>query len=157
MNMSVFISGLAFSTYFSWRLFVVALPTTLLLIVPGMIYGKYLVYLSRKSFNEYAKANCIVAQALSSIKTVYSFTAERSIIDKYSAVLERAKKVGIKQGVAKGLAIGSTGLSFTIWALLAWYGSHLIMYRGETGGRVYASALSFVMGGLYVNMHACMP
>ncbi|KAL8489716.1 hypothetical protein ACS0TY_025564 [Phlomoides rotata] len=148
MNMSVFTSGLAFSAYFSWRLSLVAYPTVVLLIVPGMIYGKYLVYLSRESFKEYGKANCIVGQALSSIKTVYSFTAERSIIDKYSVILDRAKKLGIKQGVAKGIAIGSTGLSFAIWALLAWYGSHLVMYRGESGGRIYAAALSFVLGGL---------
>ncbi|KAK6158981.1 hypothetical protein DH2020_006295 [Rehmannia glutinosa] len=148
MNMSMFISGLAFSTYFSWRLSVVAFPTIILLIIPGLIYGKYLVCLSKKSFNEYSKANSIVMQALSSIKTVYSFTAERSIIEKYSSILDRAKKLGIKQGIAKGLAIGSTGVSFAIWGLLAWYGSHLIMYKGESGGRIYAAGVSFVLGGL---------
>ncbi|KAI3443719.1 hypothetical protein Pfo_000384 [Paulownia fortunei] len=148
MNMSMFISGLTFSTYFSWRLSLVAFPTIILLIIPGLIYGKYLLYLSKKSFKEYSKANSIVGQALSSIKTVYSFTAERSIIEKYSSILDRAKKLGIKQGIAKGLAIGSTGLSFAIWALLAWYGSHLIMYKGESGGRIYAAGVSFVLGGL---------
>ncbi|KAI3443715.1 hypothetical protein Pfo_000380 [Paulownia fortunei] len=149
MNMSMFISGLIFSTYFSWRLSLVAFPTVILLIIPGLIYGKYLLYLSKKSFKEYSKANSIVGQAPSSIKTVYSFTAERSIIEKYSSILDRAKKLGIKQGIAKGLAIGSTGLSFAIWALLAWYGSHLVMYKGESGGRIYAAGVSFVLGGLY--------
>ncbi|XP_022882478.1 putative ABC transporter B family member 8 [Olea europaea var. sylvestris] len=152
MNMSAFVSGLAFSAYFSWRLSLVAFPTVLLLIIPGMIYGKYLLYLSKKSFNEYSKANSIIEQALSSIKTVYSFTAERSIIEKYSIVLDRTKKLGMKQGIAKGLAVGSTGLSFAIWALLAWYGSQLIMHKGETGGRIYAAGLAFVMGGLSLGM-----
>ncbi|KAL3829928.1 hypothetical protein ACJIZ3_018730 [Penstemon smallii] len=148
MNMSVFISGLGFSTYFSWRLSLVAFPTIFLLIIPGLIYGKYLLCLSKKSFKEYSKANSIVGQALGSIKTVYSFTAENSIIEKYSSILDQTKKLGIKQGIAKGLAIGSTGLSFAIWALLAWYGSHLIMHKGETGGRIYAAGVSFVLGGL---------
>ncbi|KAL2500924.1 ABC transporter B family member 15 [Forsythia ovata] len=148
MNMSAFISGLAFSAYFSWRLSLVAFPTVFLLIIPGMIYGKYLLYLSKKSFNEYSKANAIVEQALSSIKTVYSFTAERSIIEKYSTILDRTKKLGIKQGTAKGLAVGSTGFSFAIWALLAWYGSQLIMHKGESGGRIYAAGITFIMGGL---------
>nr|QVT92292.1 ABC transporter [Salvia miltiorrhiza] len=71
-----------------------------------------------------------------------------SIIHKYASILERANKFGIKQGIAKGLAIGSTGLSFAIWALLAWYGSRLIMYKGESGGRIYAAGISFVLGGL---------
>lgn len=150
MHSSVFISGLAFSTYFSWRLSLVAFPTLLLLIIPGMLYGKYLLFLSKKSHKEYDKANTIVEQALSSIKTVYSFTAEKRIVDQYSAILDRTTKLGIKQGIAKGLAVGSTGLSFAIWALLAWYGSRLVMYKGESGGRTYAAGICFILGGLYV-------
>lgn len=148
MHTSVFISGLAFATYFSWRLTIVAFPLLLLLIIPGMIYGKYLLYLSKKSFKEYGKANTIVEQALSSIKTIYSFTAERRIVERYSTILDRTTKLGIKQGIAKGLAIGCMGLSFTIWAFLAWYGSRLVMYKGESGGRIYAAGISFVLSGL---------
>ncbi|KAK4351185.1 hypothetical protein RND71_030498 [Anisodus tanguticus] len=152
MHTTVFISGIGFSTYFSWRLALVALPTIFLLIIPGLIYGKYLLYLSGKSFKEYSKANAIVEQALSSIKTIYSFTAEKSVIERYSLILDGTIKLGMKQGIAKGLAVGSTGLSFAIWALLAWYGSHLIMHKGESGGRIYAAGVSFVLGGLSLGM-----
>lgn len=152
MHASVFISGLAFSTYFSWRLSLVAFPLLLLLIIPGLIYGKYLLFLSKKCQKEYGKANSIIEQALSSIKTVYSFTAERRILERYSSILERTTKLGIKQGIAKGLAVGSTGLSFAIWAFLAWYGSRLVMYKGESGGRIYAAGLSFVLSGLSLGM-----
>jgi ATP-binding cassette subfamily B (MDR/TAP) protein 1 len=148
MHISVFITGLVFSAYFSWRLTVVAIPTLVLLLIPGLIYGKYLVHLSKKSFKEYTKANSIVEQALSSIKTILSFTAETQIIKKYSEVLERHKKLGLKQGLAKGLAVGSSGISFTIWAFLAWYGSRLVMHKQETGGRIYAAGISFVLGGI---------
>ncbi|CAI0543540.1 unnamed protein product [Linum tenue] len=148
MHTSVFISGLAFAAYFSWRLAVVAFPTLLLLIIPGLIYGKYLIFLSRKSTAEYAAANGVVAQALGSIKTVYSFTAERRIADGYSAILERTMRLGIRQGIAKGLAVGSMGLSFAIWAFIAWYGSRLVMYKGESGGRIYAAGISFILSGL---------
>lgn len=151
MHASVFISGLAFATYFSWRLCLVAFPLLLLLIIPGMVYGKYLLYLSKMCFKEYGKANSIVEQALSSIKTVYSFTAERRIVDKYSVILDKTTSLGIKQGIAKGLAVGSTGLSFAIWGFLAWYGSRLAMYKGESGGRIYAAGISFILGGLYVH------
>ncbi|XP_004513041.1 putative ABC transporter B family member 8 [Cicer arietinum] len=148
MQSSSFISGIAFATYFSWRLALVAFPTLLLLIIPGMIYGKYLIYLSKSLMKEYGKANAIVEQALSSIKTVYSFTAEKRIMEKYSEILDRTSRLGIKQGIAKGLAIGSIGLSFAIWAFLAWYGSHLVMYKGESGGRIYAAGICFIMSGL---------
>lgn len=148
MHSSVFISGIAFSTFFSWRLSLVAFPTLLLLIIPGMIYGKYLLRLARKSRKEYGKANAIVEQALSSIRTVYSFTAEKRIVERYSTILDKTTTLGIKQGIAKGLAVGSTGLSFMIWAFLAWYGSRLVMYKGESGGRIYAAGISFVLSGL---------
>ncbi|KAK6941458.1 ABC transporter type 1, transmembrane domain [Dillenia turbinata] len=151
MHASVFVSGLAFAAYFSWRLSLVAFPTLLLLIIPGMIYGKYLLYLAKQSFNEYGKANTILEQALGSIKTVYSFTAEKRIAEKYSAILDRTTQLGIKQGIAKGLAVGCTGCSFAIWAFLAWYGSRLVMYKGESGGRIYAASISFILGGLYVS------
>ncbi|XP_010430925.1 PREDICTED: putative ABC transporter B family member 8 [Camelina sativa] len=148
MHTSVFITGLVFSAYFSWRLTIVAMPTLALLLIPGLIYGKYLVNLSKKSFKEHTKANSIIEQALSSIKTILSFTAETQIIKKYSKVLERHKKLGLKQGLAKGLAVGSSGISFTIWAFLAWYGSRLVMHKQETGGRIYAAGISFVLSGI---------
>ncbi|KAI4350799.1 hypothetical protein L6164_005214 [Bauhinia variegata] len=148
MHSSSFISGIIFSAFFSWRLALVALPTLVFLIIPGMLYGKYLTILSKKSYKEYGKANTIVEQALSSIKTVYSFTAEKRIMERYSAILDRTSRLGIKQGIAKGLAVGSTGLSFAIWAFLAWYGSRLVMYKGESGGRIYAAGIAFIMSGL---------
>ncbi|TYI22086.1 hypothetical protein ES332_A06G080400v1 [Gossypium tomentosum] len=148
MNTTAFFSGLAFSAYLSWRLALVVFPTILLLIIPGILYGKYLLYISKKASKEYGKANTIVEQALSSIKTVYSFTAERRIVERYTAILDRAVKLGLKQGIAKGLAVGSTGISFAIWAFVAWYGSHLVMYKGESGGRVYTAGLCFILGGL---------
>lgn len=148
MHSSSFISGVTFSAYFSWRLALVAFPTLLLLIIPGMIYGKYLIYLSKKCYKEYGKANAIVEQALSSIKTVYSFTAEKRTTERYSDILDATSRLGVKQGIAKGLAVGSMGLSFAIWAFLAWYGSHLVMFKGESGGRIYAASVTFIMSGL---------
>ncbi|KAL4320282.1 hypothetical protein GQ457_18G001080 [Hibiscus cannabinus] len=147
VNSSSFVSGVAFSVYFSWRLALVVFPAIVLLIIPGIIHVKYLLYVSKKASQEYGKANAIVQQALSSVKTVYSFTAERTIVERYSAVLDGAIKLGLKQGLAQGLAVGSTGISFTIWAFLAWYGSHLVMYKGASGGKVFAAAASFIKGG----------
>ncbi|XP_038878643.1 putative ABC transporter B family member 8 [Benincasa hispida] len=148
MNSTVFLSGLAFSAYFSWRLALVAFPSMILLVIPGVTYGKYLVHVTNKRHKEYGKANGIVEQALSSIKTIYAFTAEKRVLENYKRILERTTKVGIKQGIAKGLAVGSSGLAFAIWGLIAWYGSRLVMYKGESGGKIYAAGISFILAGL---------
>ncbi|AES92387.1 ABC transporter B family protein, putative [Medicago truncatula] len=60
---------------------------------------------------EYNKAGIIAEQAISSIRTVYSFAGEM--------------KLGLKQGLAKGLSIGSNGLLFAVWSLMAYYGSRM--------------------------------
>ena len=101
MHSAAFISGLAFSIYFSWRLALAASPLVLLLVIPGLIYGKYLLHLSRKSRHEYAKANFLVEQALGSIKTVYSFTAEKSIIQRYATLLDGTIKWGSSKASRK--------------------------------------------------------
>jgi len=106
MHSTVFVSGLVFATYFCWRLALVSFPLVLLLIIPGLIYGKYLLYLSRQSRHEYAKANSLVEQALGSIKTVYSFTAEKRIIQNYTAILDKTIKLGIKQVVEGYMLLG---------------------------------------------------
>ncbi|TVU14508.1 hypothetical protein EJB05_37982, partial [Eragrostis curvula] len=152
MHATAFISGLAFSSYFSWRLALVSSPLVLVLIIPGIIYGKYLAHLTHQSRVEYAKANSLVKQALGLIKTVCAFTAEKRIIQRYATVLNKTIKLGIKQGIAKGLAIGCTSIAFAIWAFLCWYGSRLVVYRHESGGRIYAAGLSLVLGGLSLGM-----
>lgn len=76
------------------------------------------------------------------------FVGEQQTMEKYEAALNDAVKIGIKQGLAKGLAIGCTGVSFAIWAFLSWYASILVMYKGESGGDVFATGLSLINGGL---------
>ncbi|KAH9323257.1 hypothetical protein KI387_017896, partial [Taxus chinensis] len=69
-------------------------------------------------------------QALSSIRTVYSFVGEKRTLDNYSAALDDLVKLGVKQGLAKGFSIGSNGASFTIWSFLSWYATRLVIALG---------------------------
>lgn len=148
MNTSTFVSGYAASFYLSWRLALAAFPLLVLLVIPGLLYGQTLMGLARRMQAECRGAGRIAEQALSSIRTVYSFVGEQQTMEKYEAALNDAVKIGIKQGLAKGLAIGCTGVSFAIWAFLSWYASILVMYKGESGGNVFATGLSLINGGL---------
>ncbi|KAH9301194.1 hypothetical protein KI387_012777 [Taxus chinensis] len=148
MNTSLFVFSYAASFYLSWKLALVAFPLLVLLVIPGFLYGRVLMGLASKLHTEYNKSGIIVEQALSSIRTVYSFVGEKRTLDNYSAALDDLVKLGVKQGLAKGLAIGSNGVSFAIWSVLSWYASRLVMYHGESGGRVFATGLSFITGGL---------
>ncbi|KAJ1279478.1 hypothetical protein BS78_04G159800 [Paspalum vaginatum] len=133
-----------------WRLTLVALPSVLLLVVPGIMYGRILMGLSRRIKDQYARPGAVVEQAVSSPRTVYSFVAEERTVRRFSAALEESVRLGLRQGLAKGIALGSNGVTLAIWAFNVWYGSRLVMYHGYQGGTVFAVSSIIVSGGLCV-------
>ncbi|KAL6629034.1 hypothetical protein ACP70R_028799 [Stipagrostis hirtigluma subsp. patula] len=148
MNFAMFLGSYAVGFAMLWRLTLVALPSVLLLIIPGFMYGRILVGLARRIREQYTRPGAIAEQAISSVRTVYSFVAERSTMAQFSAALEESLQLGLKQGLAKGVAIGSNGITFAIWAFNVWYGSRLVMYHGYQGGTVFAVSAAIVVGGL---------
>ncbi|KAF3782416.1 putative multidrug resistance protein [Nymphaea thermarum] len=148
MNVSTFIGSYIAAFVLLWRLALVAFPSVVVLIIPGLMYGRILIGLARKMLEEYNKAAVIAEQAISSIRTVYSFVGESRTMAEFSKALDGSVKLGIRQGFAKGLAIGSNGITFAIWSFMVWYGSRLIMYHGAKGGTVFAVGASIAVGGL---------
>jgi ATP-binding cassette subfamily B (MDR/TAP) protein 1 len=85
---------------------------------------------------------------VSSIRTVYSYVAEERTAKDYKNALKPALELGIKQGLMKGMAIGTVGITFAVWALQGWYGSTLVINRGAKGGNVFTAGLCIIYGGL---------
>ncbi|KAF6150100.1 hypothetical protein GIB67_035710 [Kingdonia uniflora] len=148
MNFALFIGSYITAFILMWRLAIVGFPFILFLIIPGIMYGRILMVLARKMREEYNKAGNIAEQAISSIRTVYSFVGERKTMDEFSEALQGSVKLGLKQGLAKGVAIGSNGVTFAVWSFMAWYGSRLVMYHGGQGGTIFAVGASINIGGL---------
>ncbi|KAL1828350.1 hypothetical protein ACET3Z_006762 [Daucus carota] len=148
MNASIFIGAYIAAFLMLWRLAIVGLPFALFLIIPGLIYGRTLTSIARKMRVEYNKADAITEQAISSIRTVYSFVGEKRIVSDYSAALEGTVKLGLKQGLAKGLAIGSNGVVFAIWSFMSYYGSRMVMYNNAQGGTTLQVGSCIIVGGL---------
>ncbi|CAN6448465.1 unnamed protein product [Victoria cruziana] len=148
MNVSTFIGSYIEAFVLLWRLALAAFPLVVFLIIPGLMYGRILIGLARRMLEEYNKAAIIAEQAISSIRTVYSFVGESRTMSEFSKALDGSVRLGMKQGFAKGLAIGSNGITFAIWSFMAWYGSRLVMYQGAKGGTVFAVGASLAVGGL---------
>ncbi|KAK9272503.1 hypothetical protein L1049_002876 [Liquidambar formosana] len=138
MNAAMFIGSYLAAFLLLWRLAIVGFPLAVLLVIPGLMYGRTLMVLARKIREEYNKAGTIAEQSISSIRTVYSFVGESKTIAEFSAALQGSVKLGLRQGLAKGLAIGSNGVVFAIWAFMSYYGSRMVMYHGAEGGTVFA-------------------
>ncbi|CAN0857563.1 ABC transporter B family member 15 [Linum grandiflorum] len=148
MNLSTFISCYLVGLVMLWRLAIVGIPFIVILVIPGIMYGRTLMVLARKMREEYNKAGNIAEQAISSVRTVYAFVAEDKTTAAYSAALELSVKLGLKQGLAKGLAVGSNGVVFAIWSFMCYYGSRMVMYHGAQGGTVFAVGAAIAVGGL---------
>lgn len=148
MNVAAFIGSYVVGFLMLWRLALVGFPFVIFLVIPGLMYGRALMGIVRKIRDEYGKAGTVVEQAISSVRTVYSFVGENKTIAEYSAALEGTVELGLKQGLAKGLAIGSNGIVFAIWSFMSYYGSRLVMYNGAHGGTVFAVGAAIAIGGL---------
>ncbi|EXB47719.1 ABC transporter B family member 15 [Morus notabilis] len=148
MNASMFIGSYIAAFIMLWKLAIVGFPFVALLVIPGLMYGRTLMSLARKIREEYNTAGNIAEQAISSIRTVYAFVGESKTITEFSSALQGSVKFGLKQGLAKGLAIGSNGVVFAIWSFMAYYGSRMVMYHGAKGGTVFAVGASIAVGGL---------
>ncbi|KAL6193236.1 hypothetical protein ACLB2K_034320 [Fragaria x ananassa] len=149
-HLSSFMFCIPVAFILSWRLALAALPFSVMIIIPGLGFGKVMQNLGVKMHGAYGVAGGIAEQAFSSIRTVYSYVGEHQTLKKFSIALEKATALGIKQGFTKGLLIGSMGMIYAAWAFQAWVGSKLVTERGEKGGLVFVSGICVILGGLAI-------
>ncbi|GMN42418.1 hypothetical protein TIFTF001_011623 [Ficus carica] len=147
-NIFAFIGGYMVAFILVWQLAMVALPLTLLLVIPGWLCGRSMMDLAGKIRREFNNAGTIAEKAISSIRTVFAFVGEKQTLAEFSLALNGCTKLGLRQGLVKGLAIGSNATVFAIWSFLSYYGSRLVMHDGVQGGTVFAAGVSVVKGGL---------
>ncbi|MFS7958828.1 putative ABC-type xenobiotic transporter [Helianthus anomalus] len=147
-HLSALVFSMVVGFILSWRLALASLPFVFLFVGPVLGMGALLKGLGMKMKGAYDKGGGVADQAISSIRTVYSYVGEQQTIDKFSNALETSMRLGIKQGFTKGLMIGSMGMIFVTWAFVAWVGSYLVTQKGETGGPVFVSAICVIMAGL---------
>lgn len=70
------------------------------------------------------------------------------MLKSYKTALEPTLKLGIKQGLIKGIIMGSIGAAFAVWALQGWYGSTLITKKAAKGGDIFIAGVCIIYGGL---------
>ncbi len=106
MNISGFFAGFVVSFLLVWRLAVVLVAFLPVLIIPGLLYGRTLIGLTKKMHAANLKAATIAEQALYSIRTVYSFVAEQRTLTAYSNALETTVKLlGMAVSLSSSMAL----------------------------------------------------
>nr|KYP54372.1 ABC transporter B family member 19 [Cajanus cajan] len=143
-----FICGYAVGFKRSWKVSIVVFSVTPLTMFCGMAYKALYGGLTAKEEASYRKAGSIAEQAISSIRTVFSFVAESQLAGKYAELLQKSAPIGAKVGFAKGIGMGVIYLiTYSTWALAFWYGSILIAKNELDGGSAIACFFGVNVGG----------
>jgi len=106
---------------------------------------------TEKSQAAYGEGNTIAQQALSSIRTVYSFNAEALTKRAFEATLGVPEAQGIKQSIVIGAVMGSFQLvMFGAYGITLWYASGRIRAGSYDGGTVMTVFFSSLIGGFAI-------
>lgn len=153
--MARFISGFAVGFTSVWQLTLVTVAVVPLIAIAGGSYAVVMIGLTSRSQKAYSKAGEIAEEAISQIRTVYSFVGEKKAVKKYSNALETTLQLGKKGGLAKGLGVGCTyGLLFGAWALLLWYAHILVLHNVTNGGEAFTTILNVIISGIALGQAA---
>lgn len=143
-----FICGYIVGFLKSWKVSLAVFAVTPLTMFCGIAYKAVYVGLTSKEVDSYREAGSIAQQAISSIRTVFSFVAEENLAAKYDELLEKSVPVGAKLGFAKGIGMGVIYLvTYATWALAFWYGSILVAKKEISGGAAIACFFGVNVGG----------
>ncbi|WP_433927000.1 ABC transporter ATP-binding protein [Sorangium cellulosum] len=148
------IGGVAFLLITSPRLTLLMLTVVPLVALGSVSYGRHVRELSRAVQDSLARASEAAEEALSGIRTVRAFAAERREVDRY------ADRIGASLEVARARIRASAGFMGLVTfaghaaaALVLWYGGHLVVdgrltLGGLTSFLVYTVLVAFALGGL---------
>ncbi|XP_023071719.1 ATP-binding cassette sub-family B member 5 [Piliocolobus tephrosceles] len=132
-NMSTFSIGLAIGLVKGWKLTLVTLSTSPLIMASAAACSRMVISLTSKELSAYSKAGAVAEEVLSSIRTVVAFGAQEKELQRYTQNLKDAKDFGIKRAVASKLSLGAVYFFMNgTYGLAFWYGTSLIL-NGEPG------------------------
>uniref|UniRef100_A0A0D9XAZ8 ABC transporter B family member 1 n=1 Tax=Leersia perrieri TaxID=77586 RepID=A0A0D9XAZ8_9ORYZ len=153
--LATFVSGFVVGFTAAWQLALVTLAVVPLIAVIGGLSAAALAKLSSRSQDALSSASGIAEQAVAQIRIVQSFVGEERAMRAYSAALAVAQRIGYRTGFAKGIGLGGTYFTvFCCYALLLWYGGHLVRRAHTNGGLAIATMFSVMIGGLALGQSA---
>ncbi|CAM6099772.1 unnamed protein product [Calypogeia fissa] len=147
--MSTFVAGFVVGFTTEWRIALVTIAAVPLIGVAGGAYAYTLSRSTALAATAYAEAGTTAEQALSQVRTVYSFVSESKFIKAYSTSLEKTAKMGAKAGLVKGIGMGVTySVIYPCVAILLWYGGVLVRQGVGNGGHAVATIFAVVLASM---------
>ncbi|WKY07542.1 hypothetical protein Q1695_007198 [Nippostrongylus brasiliensis] len=149
--MGQFFGGFAVAFFFDWRLTLVMLSLTPLIIGAGAFLAKLMASAASREAKKYAVSGGIAEEVLTSIRTVIAFNGQPHESNRYEQSLADARSTGIKKSILIGIGLAFTFVVlFATYSLAFWVGTNFV-YNGDTkGGTVMTVFVAVMMGSLAI-------
>ncbi|WP_437498968.1 ABC transporter ATP-binding protein [Sorangium sp. So ce1099] len=148
------VGGLGFLVYTSPRLTLLMLSVIPPVLLGAVVYGRKVRKLSRAVQDSLARSGEIAEEALSGIRTVRAFAAEKQELDRYAGQVAESLDLARKRIRATGgFTAAVTFAGYAATGLVLWYGGHLVVAGSMTVGKltaflVYTLLVAFSLAGL---------
>ncbi len=125
------IGALAVLFWISWKLTLVMLAVVPVVAITAGVYGRAIQAISRKVQDALAASSAIAEEALSGVRTVRAFAAERHETQRYGAAVDTSFELARERAGMSAIFRGAvTFAGYGAIAAVLWYGGAMLL-RGE--------------------------
>ncbi|XP_044963714.1 ABC transporter B family member 21-like [Hordeum vulgare subsp. vulgare] len=151
-NTSTLVAGLVIAFVSNWELSLIILALIPLIGLNGWIQMKFIQGFSADAKMMYEEASQVANDAVSSIRTVASFSAEEKVMDLYNKKCEGPLQTGIRTGIISGIGFGvSFFLLFGVYGASFYAGARLVEDKKTTFPKVFRVFLALTMAAIGVS------
>ncbi|KAJ6847236.1 ABC transporter B family member 11-like isoform X2 [Iris pallida] len=156
-NSATLIAGLGVAFYSNWQLALIILALIPLIGVNGWVQMKFMQGFSADAKMMYEEASQVANDAVGSIRTVASFSAEEKVMELYKKKCEGPTRAGVRQGLISGIGFGvSFLLLFSFYAVCFYAGARLVQDGKTTFGKVFRVFFALSMMAVSISQSSSM-
>ncbi|BFG28034.1 hypothetical protein CerSpe_143080 [Prunus speciosa] len=151
-NIATILAGLIIAFTANWKLALVVLAVSPLLILQGTLQTKFLKGFGADAKLMYEEASQVANDAIGSIRTVASFCSEKKVMDAYQKKCDAPMKQGVRLGVVSGAGFGFSFFAmFCTNALVFYVGAILVKHGQATFEQVFKVFFALTISAMGVS------
>uniref|UniRef100_A0ACD5Z6A4 Uncharacterized protein n=1 Tax=Avena sativa TaxID=4498 RepID=A0ACD5Z6A4_AVESA len=151
-NFSTFLVSVVVAFVCCWEVGMLTLLVVPMLLMVGATYVKTMICMSMARTVFVSETTTVVEQALSHIKTVFSFVGENSAMKSLMKCMDKQYKLSKKEAFIKGLGLGMLQITtFCSYSLTIYVGAVTVTARSAKAGETIAAVINILSGAIYLS------
>ncbi|KAF8157643.1 P-loop containing nucleoside triphosphate hydrolase protein [Mycena galopus ATCC 62051] len=145
---AILVGGLILGWVFAWKIGLVSLACTPILVAGGFIRFRVLVLRSQENMKAHAASAQLACEAAAAIRTVAALTREQDCAGIYSRSLEEPLRVSNRSSIWSSAVFAfCQGCVLWVTALIFWYGAVRVSHQEYTVFEFFCSTFAAITAG----------